>query len=499
MPLALVRRPSAPSIPTRAVPRARGRAAAPAVRRRRRSTTSKLLRAPRARRPDRGAPTTRRSRAGSPSARTSCCSTAAGTEHSSEAFARWLEERRQAGRDVCFVIGGAFGTDARAPRPHALVRPDDAPHQLARVVLLEQLYRAHKILAGEPTTTDVPPSRPAATSCGPPSRRGRGRPAQRQARRRRARRRSSARRRPASATTRRTPRCCSRPRWARRRGRSPSGSAATLSERLGERRRPRRGRRARASSTSSWPTPGTSRALRGAARRRRRRSARGTPEQPEKVNVEFVSANPTGPLTAASGRHAAYGDALARMLELAGHEVSREYYFNDAGSQVDRLGESVRARARDEPVPEDGYQGDYVAELAAQHPGRRRARRRRARARRRRAIMEPASARRSHALPRRVRLLVPRGHAARRRADRRRARDRAAATSSGHVVPRPRARCGCARPTFGDDKDRVLERSSGEPTYFAADVAYHEDKLQRGYRPHDLRRSAPTTTATSRG
>ena len=100
---------------------------------------------------------------------------------------------------------------------------------------------------------------------------------------------------------------------------------------------------------------------------------RGTPERPERVNVEYVSANPTGPLTAASARHAAYGDALARMLELAGHEVSREYYFNNAGSQVTRLGASVRARARNEPVPEDGYQGDYVAELARADPGRGRA------------------------------------------------------------------------------------------------------------------------------
>ena len=82
--------------------------------------------------------------------------------------------------------------------------------------------------------------------------------------------------------------------------------------------------------------------------------------------VEFVSANPTGPITAASGRHAAYGDALARLLEFAGHDVSREYYFNDAGGQLIRLGESIRARARGEAVPEDGYPGEYVAELAAQ-------------------------------------------------------------------------------------------------------------------------------------
>src|SRR5918999_3716898 len=90
----------------------------------------------------------------------------------------------------------------------------------------------------------------------------------------------------------------------------------------------------------------------------------GGPETVERYNVEFVSANPTGPLTLASGRHAAYGDALCRMLELAGHEVEREYYVNDHGSQVRRFGESIQARARGEEPPEDGYRGDYVSELA---------------------------------------------------------------------------------------------------------------------------------------
>ena len=88
-----------------------------------------------------------------------------------------------------------------------------------------------------------------------------------------------------------------------------------------------------------------------------------------RINIEFVSANPTGPLTAASGRHAAYGDALARVLQFAGHEVAREYYFNDAGTQIEKLGESIRARARGEEVPEGGYEGDYVRELAAEIPG----------------------------------------------------------------------------------------------------------------------------------
>src|SRR6201999_1837245 len=88
-----------------------------------------------------------------------------------------------------------------------------------------------------------------------------------------------------------------------------------------------------------------------------------------RVLVEFVSATPTGPLVAASGRHAAYGDALSRVLEHHGHQVWREYYFNDAGSQIRRLGESVLARARGENPPEDGYQGEYVRDLAAQIPG----------------------------------------------------------------------------------------------------------------------------------
>src|SRR6201996_95372 len=93
--------------------------------------------------------------------------------------------------------------------------------------------------------------------------------------------------------------------------------------------------------------------------------AGGAPEQ-LRVLVEFVSANPTGPLVAASGRHAAYGDALSRILEHHGHDVAREYYFNDAGNQIRLLGESVQARARGEEVPEGGYQGEYVADLAGE-------------------------------------------------------------------------------------------------------------------------------------
>jgi arginyl-tRNA synthetase len=198
----------------------------------------------------------------------------------------------------------------------------------------------------------------------------------------------------------------------------------------------------------------------------------------ERVLVEFVSANPTGPLTAASGRHAAYGDALARILAFAGHAVEREYYFNDAGSQVRKLGESIRARARGEEVPEGGYEGDYVLELARAIPGaaqadpdelaRRGVERMLARIRATLGAYrvrfdgwfseqslyegEPDAVHRAYAR------LEQRGHLYR---------------SEGALWLRTTA--------FGDDKDRVLERSNGEPTYFASDVAYHEHKLERGY------------------
>jgi arginyl-tRNA synthetase len=87
-------------------------------------------------------------------------------------------------------------------------------------------------------------------------------------------------------------------------------------------------------------------------------------EQVERVNVEFVSANPTGPLHVGAGRWAAAGDAMANLLAATGWAVTREYYLNDAGNQIDLFGESVRARMRGEDPPENGYQGAYISELA---------------------------------------------------------------------------------------------------------------------------------------
>ena len=92
------------------------------------------------------------------------------------------------------------------------------------------------------------------------------------------------------------------------------------------------------------------------------------PIRPRSVNVEFVSANPTGPLHVGNARGAFVGDLLARVLEAGGQRVTREYYFNDAGAQVRNLGASVLAIRRDEAIPEDGYHGDYVRDLAAEIP-----------------------------------------------------------------------------------------------------------------------------------
>ena len=205
------------------------------------------------------------------------------------------------------------------------------------------------------------------------------------------------------------------------------------------------------------------------------------------INLEFVSANPTGPLhiggVALGGRRR---QPRAPASSPQGGLVTREYYFNDHGSQIDRFARSLVAAHRGEPAPEDGYGGAYIPEIAARVECRLPRRPRRAaargaagglpRARRqpdvRRDQGEPAR------LRRRLRRVLPRELRA--RVGCRRARDRAAARSSA-TSTRPTARSGCSTTEFGDDKDRVIIKSDGEPAYISGDLAYYLNKRERGF------------------
>src|SRR5712671_1034090 len=185
----------------------------------------------------------------------------------------------------------------------------------------------------------------------------------------------------------------------------------------------------------------------------------GWAEPPERVQVEMVSANPTGPIVVSAARNGAYGDSVARLLEYAGHQVAREYYFNDAGRQVDLFRASVEARRRGEELPEGGYQGEYINELAAldvdpvQHMLEE-IRREVAEFR-----IDIDTWRHQGEIEKEVAALLP--HLDTYEAE-------------GTIWARTSA--------YGDDKDRPLVRSSdGSYLYFAADVAYVRDKLERGF------------------
>ena len=210
----------------------------------------------------------------------------------------------------------------------------------------------------------------------------------------------------------------------------------------------------------------------------------------ERVQVEFVSANPTGPLHVGSGRNAAYGDSLSRVLDAAGYRVDREYYVNDAGTQADLFGASVEARylehfGREATIPEGGYEGGYLADVAAgiaedlgdslleASPDERRARLRDEGVRRMLTSIEASLSRMGVRIDRWVHqsallseglvdqaitLLRERGEAY---------------DADGAVWFRAER--------YGDEKDRVLVRSNGKPTYFASDCAYLRAKFARGY------------------
>ncbi|MFY9469728.1 MAG: arginine--tRNA ligase, partial [Solirubrobacterales bacterium] len=203
---------------------------------------------------------------------------------------------------------------------------------------------------------------------------------------------------------------------------------------------------------------------------------RGCAESPERVNIEFVSANPTGPMHLGHGRNAAYGDALCRVLEFAGHEVEREFYVNDFGSQVARFGASLAARSRLEQPPEDGYQGAYVDEIVSAIPG--------AADLSERELADlgvELMLQRIGATLQRMRVGIDTWSSERAlHADDRFATALRVLGEAGHLYEHEGA-LWLRTTTFGDDKDRVLRRGTGEYTYFATDIAYHADKRTRGF------------------
>jgi arginyl-tRNA synthetase len=176
----------------------------------------------------------------------------------------------------------------------------------------------------------------------------------------------------------------------------------------------------------------------------------------KRIQVEMVSANPTGPIPVSAARNGAYGDSVARLLEATGHEVEREYYYNDAGAQMDKFRASVEAVRRGEEPPEDGYTGDYIRELEGDDP-----------VAAMRASIETSLER--------FRIHIDTW--------------RRQSAIEEHVpevlaaIETYEADGAVWAPTtnFGDDKDRVVIRSDGTYTYYAADIAYVRDKLERGF------------------
>jgi arginyl-tRNA synthetase len=203
-----------------------------------------------------------------------------------------------------------------------------------------------------------------------------------------------------------------------------------------------------------------------------------------KINLEFVSANPTGPVHIGGVRWAAVGDALGRLLRAAGADVGTEYYFNDAGSQIDRFARTLLAAARGEPTPEDGYAGEYIDEIATTVV-----------AKRPEVLSLPDAEAQEVFRVEGVALMFDEIKST--LADfgvhfdvyfnEKDLHDRgeldAALTrlrEQGHVYEAGLA-TWLRTTDFGDDKDRVIKKSDGEWTYFAADCAYYLDKRERGF------------------
>lgn len=203
-----------------------------------------------------------------------------------------------------------------------------------------------------------------------------------------------------------------------------------------------------------------------------------------RVNVEFISANPTGPLHLGHTRWAAVGDALARVLAAAGAEVSTEFYINDRGVQMDRFGASVMAVAQGRPVPEDGYHGAYITDLAAaviaEHPDYRDLPEEEQLVAFREAAYALQLAQQQQVLEL-FRTHFDTWYSERSLHDSGAVeRGMQRLREEGHVFDLDGA-TWLRTTDFGDDKDRVLIKADGELTYFASDTAYYVDKRSRGF------------------
>ena len=188
------------------------------------------------------------------------------------------------------------------------------------------------------------------------------------------------------------------------------------------------------------------------------------------VSVEFVSANPTGPLHAGHGRWAAYGDSLCRLLERCGHRVCREFYVNDRGRQIGLFADSLAARGRGAEPPADGYHGEYVADWAAEMPDGADARQWGLERARRDQADTLAAMNVGFDLYTSESALVARGAMD----------DILRELRRKEVVYENDGAVWLRSSDFGDSADRVLIKSDGEPTYFLPDIAYHHEKFSRG-------------------
>jgi arginyl-tRNA synthetase len=208
----------------------------------------------------------------------------------------------------------------------------------------------------------------------------------------------------------------------------------------------------------------------------------------KRVNVEFVSANPTGPLHVGHGRGAAAGDAIAALLEWTGHDVTREFYINDAGVQIDRVIESLWVRLEQElgrpaEIPEGGYHGAYLGEMAQQllQQQPELAKLSSAELRERCTVAPVLIRQEQEELLLALRVKFDRWSSERAVRDEGKVDATLALLAERGLTEEREGALWLKTAQFGDDKDRVLRKSDGTFTYFVPDIAYHVDKHERGF------------------